>query len=118
MPDSKAGLPWTVDYYRYSHNDQFCYLRWFNQILVMQGYLKSICQPYLFINIDSTTTFFNKYKTNFEYIWQHYDIKNYIGWPHQGMIQLAGDCPLGPGGHPLALGHERIAHEITTYLRT
>jgi hypothetical protein len=33
------------------------------------------------------------------------------------MLEWMGDCPKGPGGHPLELGHARIADAIFTALK-
>ena len=41
----------------------------------------------------------------------------WLGWPDQGMVEWMGDCPRGPGGHPLELGHKRIAEQINEHIR-
>jgi len=38
----------------------------------------------------------------------------WLGWPNQGLVEWMGDCDKGPGGHPLADGHQRIANRIHT----
>jgi len=42
---------------------------------------------------------------------------NWMGWPREGMVEWMGDCPKGPGGHPLELGHQRIAERINEHIR-
>ena len=49
MPESLANLPWTDDFYRYSYNDNFSLNRWYQQILLLQQYLKSRNLNYLFV---------------------------------------------------------------------
>ena len=44
-------------------------------------------------------------------------IDNYLGWPKEGIVEWMGDCPRGPGGHPLELGHQRIAEHINEHIR-
>ncbi len=41
----------------------------------------------------------------------------YLGWPNEGLVEWMGKCPKGPGGHPLQLGHERIAKHINEHIR-
>ena len=42
----------------------------------------------------------------------------WLGWPNEGLVEWMGDCPKGPGGHPLELGHQRIAEKINEHIRT
>ena len=42
---------------------------------------------------------------------------SYLGWPNEGIVEWMGDCPKGPGGHPLELGHQRIADKIYEHIR-
>jgi hypothetical protein len=41
----------------------------------------------------------------------------WLGWPDQGIVEWMGDCPKGPGGHPLELGHQRVAEKINEHIR-
>lgn len=38
-------------------------------------------------------------------------------WQSEGMVEWMGNCPKGPGGHPLELGHQRIAEKINEHIR-
>ena len=42
----------------------------------------------------------------------------WLGWPQAGFVEWMWDCPKGPGGHPLELGHQRIAEKINEHIRT
>jgi hypothetical protein len=42
----------------------------------------------------------------------------WLGWPRSGFVEWMWDCPKGPGGHPLQLGHQRIAEKINEHIRT
>jgi hypothetical protein len=44
-------------------------------------------------------------------------LDNWLGWPKEGIVEWMGDCPKGPGGHPLELGHQRIAKKINEHIR-
>ena len=116
MFESLSGLPWVDDYYKYSYNHDFAFERWIRQILLLQQYLKSIDQPYLFINVAGQLDYEKNIK-NITSLAEKIDVSRFIGWPARGMIEITSGCPKGPGGHPLEQGHERIANEITTHIR-
>ena len=42
---------------------------------------------------------------------------NIGNWIEGSMVEWMGDCPKGPGGHPLELGHQRIAKKINEHIR-
>ena len=113
----RRNIPWVPDYYKYSYNEKFGFRKWFVQALALQQYLKSINQPYLFVNVAGLQGHYYQYKEEFSYIWDKYDIDNYLGWPIEGMLEWQGDCPKGSGGHPLELGHQRIADKIYEHIR-
>jgi len=115
MPESQAGLPWTNDYYRYSYDADWAWAQWINQVVLAQQYLISRNQPYVFISVAGDLDHSEHSRTN--QVCQLINADRFVGWPDRGMIQFAGDCPCGPGGHPLELGHERIANEIAKYTR-
>jgi hypothetical protein len=113
MPASQVDLPWIRDYWRYSYNDDYSLGRWAQQAVLLQGHLKSLNQPYLFINVAGL----HYLPPEYEYLYQQLDLSRFVGWPTVGMIELARGAPLGPGGHPLELGHKKIADEISKYIR-
>ena len=38
-------------------------------------------------------------------------------WMSDSIVEMMGDCEKGPGGHPLELGHQRIAEKINEHIR-
>jgi hypothetical protein len=116
MIDSQAGLAWTDDYYRYSYNPQWAWERWIDQVVLAQEYLTARNQPYLFVSVAGTPDY-NDRSQQIAHVCQLIRADRFVGWPARGMIQIAADAEQGPGGHPLARGHERIANEIISYIR-
>jgi hypothetical protein len=47
---------------------------------------------------------------------KHVDLTHFAGWPDHGLCEWFGDAPKGTHGHPLELGHERIADKVYEYL--
>ena len=86
-------------------------------MLSLQGLFKQLKQPYLMINIAGLHDRYDQHRAELEPLWNQLDQSRFVGWPHRGMIEIAADAPFGPGGHPLELGHERIACEIAEHIR-
>ena len=71
----------------------------------------------LIIN-QSIQELFNSYIDNLELepLLTRLNTNRYIGFPYEGMVEWAYDTPQGPNGHPLELGHKRIADKIAEYI--
>lgn len=109
-------LPWIQDYYKHSYNDDYNLEKKSLQILLLQQHFKMINQPYLFANVSGRHINYRKNIDKFGYIWKNYDLSCFMGWYDGGLIEWAHDCPRGPGGHPLELGHQRIADQVAKYI--
>ncbi len=112
------GFAWLDTYYQYHYSDLHAHKKWATQILSLQGYLKSIEQPYVMVSLSGLDQLlYTGAWNNIKYLWDQVDEKYYLGWPFEGLYMWQGDCPRGPGGHPLELGHERIANKINEHIR-
>lgn len=69
------------------------------QVALLDAYLKSKNLPYIFVRT--------------------FDVpESTIGnWVEGSIVEWMGDCLKGPGGHPLELGHQRIAEKINEHIR-
>ncbi len=106
-----------INYYSKHHNDQYLYNQYLINIIVIQQYLKSNNKKYIMMDTFGNNNYRkNKYKKNNTVVDQ-FDSTYYVGWPNEGMVEWMGDCPKGPGGHPLELGHQRIADKINEHIR-
>ena len=110
-------MPWIQDYYRHSYNDEYNLEKKSLQMLLLQQHFKQINQPYLFTNVSGRHFCYRKYFEKFSYIWKQYDLANLMGWYDGGLVEWAGDAPRGDRGHPLTLGHKRIAEKIAMYIQ-
>lgn len=109
-------LPWIQSYYKYSYNDEYNVEKKSLQMLLLQQHFKQINQPYLFTNVSGRHLNYKRYYDKFGYIWRQYDLECFMGWYDGGLVEWAHDCPRGVNGHPLELGHERIAEAIARYI--
>jgi hypothetical protein len=69
------------------------------QVALLDSYLRDKKIPYIFVRT--------------------FDVPDSsIGnWVDGQMVEWMGDCVKGPGGHPLELGHQRIADKIYEHIR-
>lgn len=112
------GLEWLETYYQHHYDDFHAHKKWIMQILSLQGYLKSINQPYIMVSLNGLDQLLYAGKWNsMQHLCECVDTEYYLGWPFEGIYMWQGDCPRGPGGHPLELGHQRIAEKINEHIR-
>ena len=112
-PFTTNNIPWMKDYYKSHYNDDHAYATWLPQIIALQNHFKLHNQRYLFLNMQGIDSIDAK----FNHLLKEIDTKYYPGWHQQGMTDWMGDCPKGPGGHPLELGHQRIAEHVKKHIR-
>jgi hypothetical protein len=108
-------FPWIKEYFKNHYDDSHSYQTWITQVIALQNYFKSTDQRYLFANMVPMRNTVDK---EFQHLIKQIDTDYYIGWPHYAMVDWMGNCPKGPGGHPLELGHKRIADKIYEHIRT
>lgn len=108
---------WVQDYYKYSYDIAWGFRKQFNQILALQGFLKSRNQRYIMFNVAGLQGHYDQYSEFLKNQFREVDKEFFIGWPKNGILEFQGDCPKGSGGHPLELGHERIAKVINEHIR-
>ena len=118
---NKIGqLSWMQDYYKYSYNDLFRYRTWYSHVIALQEYFKSKQQKFLFCNLAGLQGYYKDvdgYYKELKHLWDSVDTQYYVGWPTDGFLEFQGDCERGPGGHPLELGHKRIANKFYEHIR-
>jgi len=118
----KNELPWIDDYYRLSYNEKHAAETWLSQLVALQDFFKYNGQRYLFLSMQGYGILPGFLGTdtieNFVELEKRIDRQYYLNWPNGGMVDWMADCPKGPGGHPLELGHERIADKIYEHIRS
>jgi hypothetical protein len=80
--------------------------RFLSQVLLLDSFLIQQGIPHLFVSAFDIQDWATG--ESFE---------TWLGWPNEGLVEWMGDCPKGPGGHPLELGHQRIAEKINEHIR-
>lgn len=116
----KYQYPWranVTDYYSRHHNDDYLYRQYLLNIVLAQSYLKLNNKPYLMFDVFGNHQDARRFDVENKDLVDQIDTKYFIGWPNEAMVDWMGDCPKGPRGHPLELGHQRTAEHINEYIR-
>ena len=81
-------------------NEEWAITKFCTQVLLLDSFLRDRNIPYIFVRT--------------------FDVPNInVGnWVPGSIVEWMGDCPKGPGGHPLELGHQRIADKINEHIRS
>ena len=100
-----------------SIDQDWLYKRWLSQVLLLQGFLDNQKVKWLFFNA------FDNQQQNIKYKKKHYDLQDrisksrFVGWPDEGFTEWAYPCQLGPRGHPLEEGHQKVAKRLMLALK-
>jgi hypothetical protein len=112
--------PWRKELCHYMsmyHNDRWYYVRYIQQILLLQAFLKH--NNVKFIMMD--TCQFEYYKAQVFDNRYNYDNKvdrnHFMGFGSDGMAEWTYGCPLGPRGHFLEQGHQIVSDKIYEHTR-
>ena len=97
-------------------NDQHQYRNWLRSVILLQDFFKLRNINYRFVSAFDNQTLNRLYMQKNQVYVDLIDTDKFIGWPFNGMSEWQGDCPRGPNGHPLELGHQRIADAILSAL--
>jgi len=104
-----------IEYFNRHHSDEYLYGQHLLNVVLLQNYLKQNSKNYLMVDafnlvpigtIPSNQNLLSQINKEF-----------YLGWPKTTLMDWAKDCPRGPGGHFLELGHQRVAEKFNEYIR-
>jgi len=110
-------FPWIKQYYAEHYDLRHATQTWLAQVLALQDFLKQREQKYVFVSMNGQWDEYYYKNLNLEHMANTVDRKHYLGWPEEGFTHWQDGCPLGPNGHPLELGHQRIADKIYEHIR-
>jgi hypothetical protein len=91
---------------------------WLRQVILVENLLKNYGIEYRFVNTFDNFELLKTLDHQADKLIEMIDTDKFVGWPDQQMQEMMGDCPKGPGDHPLELGHQRIAEAIYETLCT
>jgi lysophospholipase L1-like esterase len=104
-----------IKYINRYHIDAYFYKQYLINIILLQNYLKLNRKKY--IMLDSFGNHQSKERKINTNLTNQIDIKYFLGWPNESMMEWTYGCPQGPGGHFLEEGHRRVADKINEHIR-
>jgi len=111
--------PWRLDYLSFvsqHHNSAYLYQQYLIKVICLQSYCESHNIQYRMINVRQNDYYRKVGSEQHSELAKQIDLDKFIGWEQFGMFELTEGCARGPGHHPLAKGHERIADEIAKHI--
>ena len=90
-----------------TNNQLWLYERWLTQVILAQHYLDGLHAKWLFFS-----AFDNQIIDVISDLHAKIDKTRFLGWPNKGFVEWAYPCKLGPRGHPLEDGHQRVADRV------
>lgn len=115
-----SNSPWRKElttYINNHHSVEAYYEKFLNQILMMQGFLKSRSQKYVMMNILQNEFYKEITPTRLTAHYTQVDRETFIGFGESGMMEWAYGCVQGPYGHFLEDGHQIVADKIYEHIR-
>ena len=98
-PHSHRKYGSICDYVFLDWDEEWANLKFVTQVILLDSYLRDKNIPCVFVKTFDVPAI--KFGT----------------WIDGSMVEWMGDCSKGPGGHPLELGHVRIAEKINEHIR-
>ena len=103
-----------IDYITLHHNDQHQYSQYLINVILLQNFLKQHNKSYIMLDAFGNTKNRN---LNVEILSDQIDIRYYLGWPDESMMEWTYGSPQGPMGHFLEEGHAIVADKIYEHIR-
>lgn len=106
------SLDWVESYYKHSYDDFHNYMNWLRQVILVERFLQSVNQDYVFCN---TFSIIEDYIIKCPNLLSKIDTNKFVDWPNS-IVEWTKDLPVGPNLHPLIEGHQVIANKINDHL--
>jgi hypothetical protein len=113
------GATWRNDLCAYIskyHNREYYFLKFLQQVTLIQSFLKSKNINYVMMNVLEN----DYYKKKLSFFWEKYfeeiDKDKFLGFNHSGMIEWTQGLAKGPQGHFLEEGHALVADKVYEHI--
>ncbi len=106
-----------VNYITQHHSSEAYYEKFLNQVLMMQGFLKSRNQKYLMLNTLQNEHYKNLKIDRLIPHCKQVDTSHFVGFRIKGMAEWTHGLKKGPRGHFLEDGHMVVANKLYEHIR-
>ena len=101
-----------VNYYTKHHNDDYAYQQYLINIILVQNFLSTNGVRYIMCDAFGNHLDLRRHAKENQHLVSQINTETFLGWPDQSMQEWIGDAPIGPRGHFLELGHQRVADKL------
>lgn len=101
-----------VNYYTKHHNDDYAYQQYLINIILVQNFLSTNGVSYIMCDAFGNHHDLRRHAEENQHLVSQINTETFLGWPDQSMQEWIGDAPIGPRGHFLELGHQRVADKL------
>jgi hypothetical protein len=115
----RDGQTWRrelLEYVNRHHNAEYLYRQYLLDVVLVQSYLKQQGTHYVMLNTVFNEYYHRSYYDAMPELTTQIDPDHYLGWPTQGMCEWTMGCPVGPNGHFLQAGHQRVADKLYEHI--
>lgn len=116
----KDGINWRhnlCDYISKYHSREFYYIRYLQQVILLQSFLKTSGIPYIMTDVLHNEYYKKNIKTLRDNYFNRIDKDRFLGFDSEGMCEWNYGCKIGPNGHFLEEGHQIVADKIYEHIR-
>jgi len=107
---------WLIDHINWNHNDQYLYRQYLINNILLQNYLKTHNKKYLMLDAFGNHQSTERKSLVHKDLIGQIELKYFLGWPDQSMMEWTDSTPQGPRKHFLEQGHARVADKIYNYM--
>ena len=107
---------WLIDHINWNHNDQYLYRQYLINNILLQNYLKTHNKKYLMLDAFGNHQSAERKSLVHKDLISQIELKYFLGWPDQSMMEWTNGTPQGPRKHFLEQGHAKVAEEIYNYM--
>jgi len=117
-PWNQFAMPWFRDLYINYTDEKYSFLKTLSYMVSLQDVLDNNSVEYIFCSAFSNQELFKKYENDEEIVhWTNrLNKEKFVGFPDEGFVEWVYGTPHGEGGHPLKLGHKKIADKLSKYI--
>jgi len=106
-----------TEYMTRYHNDEYLYLQYLINIILLQTFFNQQDKKYLMIDAFGNNYMDFIHVDKIKNFRDRVDSRYYVGWPNNTMMEMTYRSPQGPKGHFLEDGHKLVADKIYEHIR-
>jgi hypothetical protein len=105
-------------YFSVYHSRSALYLRYLQQVILMQHYLKSLGIKYIMMDVLARDYYKDVHQSYYGRYQEQVDKNHFIDFQKAGMLEWTYGCPMGPRNHFLDEGHAIVTEKVYEHVKS